>query len=712
MTAVTAGKAIGQPRDRVEGPEKVSGTARYADEYQAENVAYGFAVRATAARGLIRAVDHADALAVPAVVAVLSCENAPRLQPADEPELALFQSREISYRGQIVAAVVADSLEAARQASRLVRVDIDARPHHVLLRDDDPGLYKPGKVNPGFPTDTEDGDPDAALAAAAVTVDATYRTPAVHNNPMEPHATLAQWDGGTLTLYDSTQGASVVSAAVARLFGLPPESVRVISPHVGGAFGSKGSTRPQVVLAALAARQTGRPVKVAVTRQQMFDFTGYRTPTIQRVRLGASRDGTLTAITHDVVEQTSQLTEFAEQTAVPTRVMYAAPNRRTSHRLARLDVPTPAWMRAPGECPGMFALESAMDELASACGIDPVELRLRNEPDADPESGAPFSSRNLVACLREGARRFGWPERRWPPGGRMEGRQLVGLGVAASTYPARRRPSQASARADATGFTVRLAAADIGTGARTILTQIAADALAVPPEQVRVEIGDSALPKAPVAGGSMGTASYGAAVVAACESLRLELSRRDGAVPPGGIEVSADTADERGGRGGKSSHAFGAQFVEVRVDADTGEVRVPRMLGIFAAGRIMNPKTARSQLIGGMTMGLSMALLEESVMDAEFGDYLNHDLAGYHIAACADVPDIEVGWVEEDDRSVSPMGAKGIGEIGIVGTAAAIASAVHHATGVRIRDLPIQVDKLIGAADGEGWHGGTRSREA
>jgi xanthine dehydrogenase YagR molybdenum-binding subunit len=369
-------------------------------------------------------------------------------------------------------------------------------------------------------------------------------------------------------------------------------------------------------------------------------------------------------------------------------MMYAAPNRRTTHRLARLDLPTPFWMRAPGKCPGMYALESAMDELAVELGLDPIELRVRNEPDVEPETGESFSSRNLVACLREGAERFGWSGRDPTPGIRRDGRWLVGTGVAASSHPANRRPSQASARLEPDGsYVVRLAAADIGTGARTALTQIAADALGVAPESVRVEIGDSALPPAPGAGGSLGTSSWGPAVAKACRELRAR-AHVD-------AEVHVDTthdveADERLAR-----YAFGAQFAEVRVDPATGEARVSRLLGVFAAGRIINSKTARSQLIGGMTMGLGMALLEESALDARFGDYVNHDFASYHIPVNADIEDIDAVWIDEDDPRVNPIGAKGVGEIGIVGTAAAIANAVHHATGIRIRDLPIRPDKLI-----------------
>ncbi|MDH2426283.1 xanthine dehydrogenase family protein molybdopterin-binding subunit [Sphaerisporangium sp. TRM90804] len=694
---VTGARVTGSALDRVDGPEKVTGRARYAYEHRPRDVAYAVPVQAAIARGEVVDVDVDAVLQWPGVIAAMWHGNAPRLAPSAAAELAVLQSRQVAYRGQYVAVVVAETYEQACEAARLLRVQYEERPHDVALRVDHPGMYRPDHVNPDYPTDSSLGDPEAALASAAVVVDATYATPAEHHNPMEPHAAVAVWEEGGLTVHDSTQGASGLRATIAPLFGMPPDRVRIVSPYVGGGFGSKGKAHPHVVLAALAAKQVGRPVKLAVTRQQMFAVTGYRTPTVQRVRLGADGDGRLVAITHEAFEQTSTISEFAEQTTVATRMMYAAPHRHTSHRLVRLDVPTPTWMRAPGEAPGMFALESAMDELAVACGVDPVELRVRNDPERDPESGLPFSSRNLVACLREGARRFGWHERDPRPGIRRRGRVLVGTGVASSTYPAYRVASRASARAEPDGrFTVRIAAADIGTGARTVLTQLAADALAVPPERVRVEVGDSALPKASTAGGSMGTASWGTAVVRACEALMDELARHGGAVPPPGLSAEADTAQEVRGQRKLARHAYGAQFAEVGVDVDTGEVRVLRLLGVFAAGRILNPKTARSQFIGGMTMGMSMALLEESVLDREFGDYLNHDLAQYHLATCADVRDIEAAWVEEDDPDLNPMGSKGIGEIGIVGTAAAIASAVHHATGVRVRDLPIRLDKLVG----------------
>jgi xanthine dehydrogenase YagR molybdenum-binding subunit len=697
MAVAVASPVIGAPLSRVDGALKVTGRALYAAEHEIAGLTHAALIRARIAAGAVTGVDAAAALALPGVLAVLHHRNAPRLATVADAELAVLQSPLVAYRGQLVAAVVAESLEVARHAAGLVHVSYAPADHDVELRPDHPRIYRPDKVNPNYPADSELGDVDAALAAAAVTIDETYETPAVHNNPMEPHASTAVWHGRALTVYESTQGAAGTRDALAELFGLDVRDVRVVSPHVGGGFGSKGKARPQLALAALAAQVVGRPVRIALTRHEMFSLTGYRTPTIQRVRLAADADGRLTAIVHEVLEQTSRLTEFAEQTATATRMMYAAANRRTTHRLVALDVPTPSWMRAPGECPGMYALESALDELAIAARIDPIELRIRNEPDVEPESGKAWSSRNLVACLRDGAARFGWTARDPTPGARRDGRWLVGTGVASSTYPTYRSGSRASVAAEPDGrFTVGVCGADLGTGARTVLTQIAADTLGVPPDRIVVELGDSSLPRGPVAGGSMGTGSWGGAVVRACEALVAKLGELGGLVPAEGVEALADTADEVAALPKLARHAFGAQFAEVRVNQRTGEVRVSRLLGVFAAGRIINPKTARSQFIGGMTMGLSMALFEQSLLDREFGDYLNHDFAQYHVPTCADVLEIDAAWVDEVDDQLNPMGSKGIGEIGIVGTAAAIANAVHHATGVRIRRLPITPDRLVG----------------
>jgi xanthine dehydrogenase YagR molybdenum-binding subunit len=441
-----------------------------------------------------------------------------------------------------------------------------------------------------------------------------------------------------------------------------------------------------------------RPVRVVLTRRQMFSLAGHRSPTAQRVRLGADADGRLRALEHRSLNQTSTVHDFVEPSAAASRSMYAADAHHTASRLVKLDVPTPTWMRAPGEAPGSFALESALDELAERCGIDPIELRVRNEPAVGPVSGLPFSSRNLVACFREGARRFGWDGRDPRPGVRREGRWLLGTGTAAASFPTLAMPSTAALTAEADGtFTVRINAADIGTGARTALTLVAADVLDVPADRVRVEIGDSDLGAASIAGGSAGTRSWGWAVTTAAQELRRSLA--PGAdIPPEGITVRSDTAAALGALAQKERHAFGAQFAEVAVDPATGEIRVRRMLGIFAAGRIVNPLTARNQFVGGMTWGISMALHEEAVRDPESGGLYGADLAGYHVAAHADVPHIEADWVDDPDPD-DPVGIKGIGEVGVVGAAAAVANAVWHATGVRHRDLPIRPDRVLAGGD-------------
>ena len=702
-------RAVGAALDRLDGPQKVTGTATYAAEYAIEEVTYVAPVQSAVARGRVVSIDARSAQELTGVLAVLTNENAPRLVPTEDHDLAVLQSDAVAYYGQIVAAVVATTLAVARQAARLINVRYEQKPHDVELRADRTDLSRPQNVpdarTPLYPPDSVQGDVEAALADAPVTIDQVYTTPAQHNMPMEPRATQAIWDadGEGLTLYDSTSGVYWTQGDIAKAFGLAAERVRVIAPYVGGQFGSKGFTYPHVILTIMAAKAVARPAKLALTRQQMFALGGYRTPTIQHVQLGAGRDGTLTAISHDVVQQTAAIFEFTEKTAVVTRMMYAAPNRRTTHRLARLDLPVNSWMRAPGECPGMFALESAMDELAVAGGFDPIELRIRNEPAVDPETGLRFSSRGLVACLRKGADLFGWSKRDPRTRQRRNGPWLIGTGVAASTYPCFQFPATARVRADPAGrYDVYVAGADPGQGAWTALAQIAADALGVPVDMVHLKIGDSVLPRAFGAAGSSGTASWGSAIIVAAQELRRRLTDEfGGAVPPEGIEaggaVQGSRGEDRRSRGEPryAMHAFGAQFAEVRVHEETGEVGVPRLLGVFAAGRIINPKIARSQLLGGMSWGLSMALHEASVLDPRFGDFVNHDFSGYHIATNADVGNIEVTWIEEDDPHVNATGAKGIGEVGIVGTAAAIANAIYHAIGIRIRDLPITPDKVL-----------------
>ncbi|NIZ93759.1 xanthine dehydrogenase family protein molybdopterin-binding subunit [Kineosporiaceae bacterium B12] len=690
--------AIGADLERLDGALKVTGTAPYAYEQPVEDPVFLQVVQSTIARGRITAVDTAEAEALPGVLLVLTHENARRVASTDDLEFAVLQEPDVAYRGQVVGAVVAEDAETARQAAALVRLTYDEQPHRVILdatstHPDSPDLYKPAAVNPSFETDTEQGDVEAGLAGAATWVDVRLSTAWLNNNPLEPHTTVARSHGGALTVHDSTQGVHTVKGTLATVLGLPGEQVRVLSPYVGGGFGSKGNPHPHEVVVCLAALALpGRWVKYAATRQQMFAFTGYRTPTVQRVRLGADADGHLVAVSHDAVSQTATVKEFAEQTAVVSRLMYGSPNIRTTHRLAVIDVPIPSWMRAPGECPGMFGLEVAMDELAVAAGLDPVELRVRNDPPVDPETGKPWGQRHLVECLREGAERFGWAGRDPRPRQRLVDGWWVGTGVASSVYPAMSMPGN-EARITALDdgcLEVGIGAADIGTGAWTALSQIAADALGVGVERIRLRIGDSDLPNASVAGGSSGTSSWGAAIVGAAGAFRVQ----HGARPAPGASTTAGMLDVPGADD-VAQYSFGAQFAEVRVHADTGEVRVPRLLGVFSVGRIVNPRTARSQFLGAMTMGMSMALHEQSVVDPRFGHVVNHDLAEYHITANADVVDLQAHWLDERDAHRNPMGTRGIGEIGIVGTAAAVVNAAHHATGVRVRDLPVTADKFL-----------------
>ncbi|MFF1476894.1 xanthine dehydrogenase family protein molybdopterin-binding subunit [Streptomyces sp. NPDC058301] len=689
--------AVGTAHTRVEGRDKVTGAARYAGEIPFADLAHGWLVVSTVARGRVLSVETGPVLAMPGVLTVLHHGNAPRVD-ADyqgllgrpDPIVALFQDDRVPCAGWPVALVVAESSEQAREAAEALAVRYEVEPHDIEFAPDRPGTYIP---EPRETMETDKGDLERELAASAVVVDARYSTPEEHHNPMEPHAATVRWDGGRLEVFDSNQGSKWVADELARLFSLDPASVRVLSEHIGGGFGSKG-VRPHQVAAAMAATVLHRPVRVVLTRRQMFSLVGYRSPTTHRVRLGADADGRLRAFGHEAQNLTSTVREFVEQSAAFGRVMYDADAHRTANRLVRLDVPTPTWMRAPGEAPGSFAVESAFDELAERCGIDPIALRARNEPAAGPVSGLPFAGRKVLACFEEGARRFGWAERDPRPGVRREGRWLLGTGTAAATFPAGAAPSTAAVTAQADGtFTVRISASDIGTGARTALTLIAADALEVEPGRVHVRIGDSDFGPAMIAGGSTGTRSWAWAIMAAAADLREQLAL-GGDIPPEGLTARSDTSAAIAALPQRERHSYGAQFAEVAVDPATGEIRVRRMLGIFAAGRIVNPLTARGQFIGGMTWGISMALHEEAVRDRASGAHVGPDLAAYHFAAHADVPRIEADWVDDPDVD-DPVGIKGIGEIGIVGAAAAVANAVWHATGVRHRDLPIRPDRVL-----------------
>ncbi|MFI1131176.1 xanthine dehydrogenase family protein molybdopterin-binding subunit [Streptomyces althioticus] len=692
---------VGTAHTRVEGRDKVTGAARYGGDIPFAGLAHGMLVLSTVARGRIRSVDTGPVLAMPGVLTVLHHGNATRLNsdyigmlgiPPD-PTAVVFQHDRVPHAGWPVALVVAETPEQARAAADALTVTYEQEPHDVALSADRPDAYAADGHMPGT---TEKGDLEAELAASAHVVDAEYTTPEEHHAMMEPHVATAWWDGGRLDVVDSDQGITWVADELARMFSLDASAVRVRSEHVGGGFGSKG-VRPPQVAAAMAAAELGRPVRVSLTRRQMFSVTGYRSPTVQRVRLGAEPDGRLRALEHTSLNQTSTVYEFVEPGAGVARTMYDAVAHRTENRVVRLNVPSPTWMRAPGEAPGSFALECALDELAEKCGVDPIELRLRNEPETGPVSGLPFAGRNVAACFREGARRFGWDARDPRPGVRRDGRWLVGTGTAAASFPAGTLPSTAAVTAEPGGtFTVRISASDIGTGARTALTLIAADALRVPSERVDVRLGDSDFGPSGIAAGSMGTRSWGWAVAAAAEELRERLVPGV-ELPPEGITVRSDTTAAIAALAAKERHTWGAQFAEAAVDVATGEVRVRRMLGVFAAGRIINPLTARNQLVGGMTWGISMALHEEAVRDPASGALYGADLAGYHVATHADVPpEVEAVWVDDHDPD-DPVGIKGIGEVGIVGAAAAVANAVWHATGVRHRGLPIRPDRVLRA---------------
>ncbi|HEX3464030.1 MAG TPA: xanthine dehydrogenase family protein molybdopterin-binding subunit [Candidatus Elarobacter sp.] len=705
---------VGAPVDRVDGRLKVTGTAKYSAEIAVPNLAYGVIVTSTVANGRIAPIDDAAVRRMPGVIAVMTPGNAPRVNASGKdvgyPVLRVLQDDLVYYDRQPVAVVIADTFERATDGAAALRVRYSAAPPATRLADVSP--YKPAQVH-GKDADTHKGDAEAALASAAVKVDNTYTTPVEHHNPMEPHATVALWEGDKLTLYDATQGVIGARRKLAAVFGLPVQNVRVISHFIGGGFGSKGSAWPHVTLAAMAAKITGRPVKIALTRPQMFSSVGHRPRTVQRVALGAGRDGKLTSVIHETTAHTSVFDEFVEPSGVISTVLYGTPNLLVTHRVARLNTATPTYMRAPGESSGSFALESAIDELAYALNLDPVELRVRNDTGRDAE-GLPFSSRSLVQSLRAGAERIGWSRRDPRARSMRDGNLLVGFGVAAATYPMNRSAASAIVQLNADGSVLaRSAGVDIGTGAYTVFSQVVADVLGVPVQRVRMELGDSAFPTAPNAGGSALTASAGSALKLAAQDVRAKLAALDGMDPSALANANGDAliailrkhgtssvegrADAKPGDEKKqyAMHSFGAQFAEVRVDPELGTVRLARFVNAFGAGRILNEKTAKSQFMGGAIFGVGMALLEHTRFDERSGRIMNANLGEYFVAVNADVPPMDVVLVPEDDPHVNEIGVKGIGEIGIVGAAAAVANAVYHATGKRVRDLPITPEKLL-----------------
>jgi len=715
---VGAQGVVGKPLDRVDGRLKVTGGARYAYEVErGPKTAYGVLVEASIGKGRIKSIDTGSAERAPGVILVLTYRNAPE-QGAGNHHVAhpVLTSPEVLYYGLPVAFVVAETFEEATAAAYLVRVKYDGAPGRYTLRS---GLGEARIPQEGPMPDSAVGDFAGAFAAAPMQLDVTYTTPLQSQAMMEPHATLATWDGDNLILHTSNQMLNQGRDAVARTLQIPVENVRLISPYIGGGFGSKLWVNADAILAAIAARQLNRPVKTALTRQQIFHVTTHRSDTIQRIRLGTDRDGRILAIGHDVFSGNLWSEQNYEGAALQTRTLYAGENRLTRHRLAPLDIPVASSMRAPGEAVGLLALECAIDELAEKLDLDPIELRLRNEPAADPEKHIPYSSRHLVSCLQEGARRFGWDRRNSKPGQSRDGRWLVGMGVAAATRGNTLQLSKANVRLGPDGSAlVRMAMTDIGTGTYTILTQIAAEMLGLAPEQVRVELGDTSFPQASGSGGSYGAASSGSALFDACNKLRAKLARLAGMDPDstrfgdGRIEatgqsrqlvdlvgpegIDADGEIKPGATSAEfSQQSYGAHFAEVGVDIDTGEVRLRRMLGIFTAGRILNEKTARSQAIGGMIFGVGAALEEALLLDPRFGCFVNHDLAEYHVPVHADVVDVDAIFLPELDAESNPLKSKGVGELGICGAGASIANAIYNACGVRVRDYPITLDKLI-----------------
>lgn len=736
-------RAVGQPISRVDGRLKVTGAAKYPAEFAPQNMAYGFLVGSTIAKGAIRSIDASAAEKAPGVLAVLTHQNAPKLsEPPNakdsggiriEQRIPLADSK-INYAGQYIALIVAEALEQARHAASLLRVEYDVE-QFALHKEDAPGTAKKPEESNGEKLQQQKGDVAAALGKPdLIKVDYTYSTPRETHNPMECSATIAEWvDANHLVLYDATQYVKGAQAVVAEAFNLPKENVRIICPFVGGAFGCKGPVWPHTILAAMAAQVAKRPVRVELTRQLMFTGTGHRTPTFQAVALAAARDGKLQAMQHRSESLTSPVGAWVEPCGIgSTNVLYDAPSIEFSHTVYTVNISQPSFMRAPGECPGTYAVECAMDELAYALGMDPLQLRLVNDSPNQPMKGVPWSTKHLRECYQLGADRFGWNKRAPQPGSMKDGRWLIGWGMATATYPAKKWDADVQIQLHAGGkAVVRCASHDLGTGAYTAFTQISADAIGVPVENVTFELGSSDLPYGPVAGGSNSTATVGSAIVVAAQKLHEKLAGiavADKASPLAGLNAGdiALVGIQRLGKGSKSVsfddilssaglktidvtggvkeeenkkmefQSFGAHFCEVNVDPELLTVRVNRFVSVVDCGRVINPKTGGSQIIGGVVMGIGMALEEHTVYDRQTGLPATRNLADYHVPVNADIPNLEVHFVGEPDLAFNPMGSRGMGEIGITGAAAAVANAVFHATGKRVRDLPITLDKLLG----------------
>jgi len=713
-------KVVGKPHERIDGKFKTTGTAPYAYERHdvAPGQAYGFILGAGIAKGRIDSMNLAAAKAAPGVIAIVSTLDTPKLTLSMMNIASLFGGAEVAHYHQAIALVVAETFEQARAAASLIRVDYARAPGKFdLAAQASTAPLVPGQK--GTPAVDTVGDFAGAFASAAVTLDATYTTPDHSHAMMEPFATIAAWNGDKLTIWTSNQIIAWNKRDLAKTLGIPPENLRVDSPYIGGGFGGKLFVRADAALAALGAKAAGRPVKVALTRPMMMNNATHRAATIQRIRIGADRDGTITAIAHE--SASGNLPDGKPESAVmQTRLLYAGANRLTSMRLAVLDLPEANAMRAPGEAPGLMALEIAMDEMAEKLGMDPIDFRVRNDTQVDPEKPErPFSQRQLIKCLRTGADRFGWSKRQAKPASVRDGRWLVGMGMAAGFRNNELLKSAARVRLDRKGIvTVETDMTDIGTGSYTIIAQTAAEMMGVTLDDVVVRLGDSDYPAAAGSGGQFGANNSTSGVYAACMKLREAVAQKlgfgpddvdfaDGRVIAGGRhakladaardgDLVAEDAIEYGDLSKRYQQStFAGHFVEVGVDGYTGEIRVRRMLAVCAAGRIINPTTARSQVIGAMTMGVGGALMEELAVDKRFGFFVNHDLAGYEVPVHADIPHQEVIFLDEVDPISSPMKTKGIGELGLCGVGAAVANAVYNATGVRVRDYPVTLDKHL-----------------
>jgi xanthine dehydrogenase YagR molybdenum-binding subunit len=727
---------FGQPVNRVDGPLKVTGQARYAAEFDVPGLLYGSVVNSSIARGRIISIDASAAEAVPGVELVLTHQNRPSIASYDEPYedddaadgspfRPLYNDR-ILYSGQPIALVVAENLELARYAGSLVRVEYDREPHSTDLLSELETMHKAPAELP-----EPRGDADGALASAPFKVEVQYSTPVEHHNPMEPHAsTVHYFPEGNLEIYDKTQGVQNCMRYLEGVFDMKGK-IRILSPFVGGAFGSGLRPQYQLTLAVMATLKLKRSVRVTLKRQQMFTF-GYRPRTVQRLAIGADASGQLQAITHQAIGQTSRFEDFTEHEVEWSGMLYKCPNVRMDYQLVPLDVFTPLDMRAPGATIGVYALESAMDELAYAAGIDPVQLRMTNFTDRNANEDNPYSSKELRQCYEQGAERFGWSRRSMEPRSMRDGNQLIGWGMATGVWEAMQMPAAAKACLESDGrLVVSSATSDIGTGTYTVMTQIAAAAMGLPMEQVEFRLGDSSLSTAPLEGGSFTVSSVGTAVQQACDALKQKLldaaqqspassftgaqlddvafvdgqmrlkaspetsvSLNQIAAITGSVEVEVSTEPGEK-RNDYSTATHSAVFVEVRVDESLRTVKVSRVVSAVAAGRVVNPKTAGNQIVGGVVWGIGQALHEETLIDHKLGRYMNHNLSEYHVPVNADIGDIDVIFVEEKDEIVNALGSKGVGEIGIVGVAAAVANAIYHATGKRVRDLPITMDKLL-----------------